>query len=137
MKSNQNLKARLYKFYDENIDKGESFVANHFLAKGCSRSTIYRHIRSRESGKQVERKKGSGRIPIISTPKNRARIARMFNHKMKGSLRKAAKKSNCSHETIRGILQKMKKPILCYNMFYWQTLIYSYFTEKIVLTHRK
>jgi hypothetical protein len=33
---------------------------------------------------------------------------------MKGSLRKAAKKFNCSHETIRVILQKMKKPILCY-----------------------
>jgi hypothetical protein len=114
MKINQNLKARLYKFYDENIDKGKSFVANHFLAEGCSRSTIYRHIRSRESGKQLERKKGSGRIPIISTPKNRARIAKMFNHKMKGSLRKAAKKFKCSHETIRGILQKMKKPILCY-----------------------
>jgi transposase len=38
----------------------------------------------------------------------------MFNHKMKGSLRKAAKKFKCSHETIRGILQKMKKPILSY-----------------------
>ena len=114
MKINQNLKARLYKFYDENIDKGKSFVADHFLAEGCSRSTIYRHIRSRESGKQLERKKGSGRIPIISTPRNSARIAKMFNHKMKGSLRKAAKKFKCSHETIRGILQKMKKPILYY-----------------------
>jgi hypothetical protein len=109
MKINQNLKARLYKFYDENIDKGKSFVANHFLAEGCFRSTIYRHIRSRESGKQLERKKGSGRIPIISTPKNRARIAKMLNHKMKGSLRKAAKKFNCSHEKIRGILQKMNQ----------------------------
>ena len=114
MKINNYLKARLYKFYDENIDKGKSFIANHFLAEGCSRSTVYRHIRSRESGKQVERKKGSGRIPIISSPKKRARIAKMLNHKIKGSLRKAAKKFNCSHETIRVILQKMKKPILCY-----------------------
>ena len=38
----------------------------------------------------------------------------MFNHKVSSSLRKAAKKFNCSHETIRGILKKMKKPILCY-----------------------
>ena len=112
MKINQNLKLRVYKFYDENIENGKGFVANHFLAEGCSRSTIYRHIRSRESGKQIERKKGSGRIPLINTPKNRARIAKMFNHKVSGSLRKAAKKFNCSHETIRVILQKMKKPIL-------------------------
>ena len=114
MKINQNLKARLYKFYDENIDKGKSFVANHFLTEGCSRSTIYRHIRSRESLKPNERKKGSGRLPIISTPKKRSRIAKTFSYKMKGSLRKAAKKFKCSHETIRGILQKMKKPILSY-----------------------
>jgi hypothetical protein len=108
MKINQNLKARLYKFYDENIDKGESFVADHLLAEVCSRSTIYRHIRSRKSGKQIERKKGSGRIPIISIPKNRARIRKMFNHKMKGSLRKAAKKlSNTAKiEETNIVLQK-------------------------------
>ncbi len=51
MKINQKLlyklqKARLYKFYDEKIS-----------AEACSRSTVYRHIRSRESGNQVERKK--------------------------------------------------------------------------------
>ena len=33
---------------------------------------------------------------------------------MKGSLRKVAKKVNCSNKTIRAILKKMKKPILCY-----------------------
>jgi hypothetical protein len=57
-KKNENiskLKSRLYKFYDDNIEKGKAYVANHFLAEGCSRSTIYRHIRSRESGKPVER----------------------------------------------------------------------------------
>ena len=88
IKINQTSKSRLYKFYDENINKGKSFVTNHFLAEGCSRSTIYRHIRSRESGKQVEQKKESGRITVINTPKNRARIAKMFNCKVKGSLRK-------------------------------------------------
>jgi biotin operon repressor len=72
MKINQNLKARVYKFYYKNIENGKMFVANHFLAEGCSRSTIYRHIRSRESGKQIERKKGSGRIPLINTPKKLA-----------------------------------------------------------------
>jgi len=114
MKTSQGLKSRVYKFYDDNIEKGKAYVANHFLAEGCSRSTIYRHIRSRESGKPVERKEGSGRIAIIDTPKKRARISKMFNHKVKWSLRKAGRKFNCSQETIRNILRKMKKPILCY-----------------------
>ena len=46
MKTSQELKSRVYKFYDDNIEKGKAYVANHFLAEGCSRSTIYRHIRS-------------------------------------------------------------------------------------------
>ena len=75
-----------------------------FWPKVVPQSTIYRHIRSRESGKQIERKKGSGRIPLINTSKKRSRIAKMFNHKVKGSLRQAAKKFNCSHETIRVII---------------------------------
>jgi hypothetical protein len=104
----------VYKFYDDNIEKGKAYVANYFLAEGCSRSTIYRHIRSRESGKPVERKEGSGRIAIIDTPKKRARISKMFNHKVGCSLRKAGRKFNCSQETIRNMLRKMKKPILCY-----------------------
>ena len=104
----------MYQLFDDNIEKGKTYVANHFLAEGCARSTIYRHIRSRESGKQVQRKKGSGRIAIIDTPKKRARIAKIFNHQVKGSLRKAGRKFNCSHETIRTILKNMKKPILCY-----------------------
>ena len=38
----------------------------------------------------------------------------MFDHQKKASLRKAARKFKCSHITIRNILRKMKKPILCY-----------------------
>jgi hypothetical protein len=48
MKTSQNLKYRVYQFYDDNIEKGKAYVANNFLAVGCARSTIYRHIRSRE-----------------------------------------------------------------------------------------
>ena len=114
MTTYQDLISRVYQrviISDDNIEKGKTYVANHFLAEGCARSTIYRHIRSRESGKQGERKKGSGRIAIIDTPKKRARIAKIFNHQVKGSLRKAGRKFNCSHETIRTILKNMKKPI--------------------------
>jgi hypothetical protein len=114
MKKSQELKSRLYKFYDDNIEKGKAYVAHHFLAERCSRSTIYRHIRTRESGTPVERKKGSGRIAIIDTLKKRARVSKIINHQVKGSLRNAGRRFNCSQETIRNILRKMKKPILCY-----------------------
>ena len=55
MRSNEDLKSRVYRFYDDNIDKGKNYVANHFLAEGCSKPSVYRHIRSRESGQPVER----------------------------------------------------------------------------------
>jgi hypothetical protein len=113
-------KINILSFNIQNFKTNYYYLANEIVNSNidvCLNIAIYRHIQSRESGKQVEQKKGSGRIPIISTPKNRARIAKMFTHKMKGSLRKAAKKFNCSHETIRVILQKMKKPILCYEIF--------------------
>ena len=38
MKTSQELKSRVYKFYDDNIEKGKAYVVNHFLAEGCSRS---------------------------------------------------------------------------------------------------
>ena len=57
MKTSQDLKFRVYQFYDDNIEKGNGYVANHFLAEGCARSTIYRHIQSRESGKHDKEKK--------------------------------------------------------------------------------
>jgi hypothetical protein len=45
-----------------------------------TRSNFYRHIRSRKSGKPVERKKGNGQIATIDISKKRARISKMFNH---------------------------------------------------------
>ena len=103
MKTSEELKSRVYKFYDDNIEKGKAYVANHFLAEGCSRSTIFRHIRSRESGKPVVRIKGSGRIAIIDTLKKRARVSKIINHQVKGSLRNAGRRFNCSQETIRNM----------------------------------
>ena len=65
-------------------------------------------------GKPLARVKGQGRRPKINTSENRPLLKRMFDHKRKSSLRKAAKKLNCSHKTIWNILKNMKKPILCY-----------------------
>jgi hypothetical protein len=46
---------------------------------------IYHLSSCPESGKPVERIKGSGRIAKIDTPKTTARISKMFNHQVKGS----------------------------------------------------
>ena len=96
----------MYNFYNENKEKGKQYVAAHFLAENAPKATIYRHINSAASGKQLARKNGSGRKPIFNTPNNRVKIKKIF--------RKAARKFKCSHITIRNILRKMQKPILCY-----------------------
>ena len=71
-------------------------------------------INNAAAGKSLTRKTGTGRKPIFNTSSNRLKIKKMFDHQKKPSLRKAAKKFKCSHSTIRNILRKMKKPILCY-----------------------
>jgi hypothetical protein len=83
MKSKQEIKSRVYKFYENN-------KAAHFKAEGVPKVTIYRHIESVATGKPIDGKKGSGRKPKINTPKNRAKLTKMFNHRKSMSLRKAA-----------------------------------------------
>jgi hypothetical protein len=34
MKSKQEIKSRVYKFYENNKDKGKKYVAAHFMAEG-------------------------------------------------------------------------------------------------------
>ena len=114
MKSKQEIKSRVYKFYENNKDKGKKYVAAHFMAEGVPKATIYRHIESAATGKPLARKKGSGRKPKINTPKNRAKLTKMFNHRKGMSLRKAAKVFNCHHKTIWEILKTLKRPVLCY-----------------------
>jgi transposase len=121
MKSKQEIKSRVYKFYENNKDKGKKYVAAHFMAEGVPKATIYRHIESaatgkplaRKKGRPLARKKGSGRKPKINTPKNRAKLTKMFNHRKGMSLRKAAKVFNCHNKTIWEILKTLKRPVLC------------------------
>ena len=90
--SKQDIKSRLNKFYNENKEKGKQYVAAHFLAENVPKATIFRHINSAASGKQLARKNGSSRKPIFNTPNNRVKIKKMFNNRKKPSLRKAARK---------------------------------------------
>ena len=108
------LRSRLYAFYEENKEKGKSFVWHHFRAEGAARATIYRLMGQIDKGLSLSRKKGSGRKPIFNTPKKRSQVARKFNHKKGVSLRKVAKSLNCSKSTIQNMLKMRKNPILCY-----------------------
>ena len=67
------------------------------MVEGVPKATIYRHIESSATGKPFSRKKGSGRKPKINTPKNSAKLTKMFNHRKGMSLRKEAKVFNCHH----------------------------------------
>ena len=51
------LRSRLYAFYEENKEKGKSFVWHHFRAEGAARATIYRLMGQIDKGLSLSRKK--------------------------------------------------------------------------------
>ena len=106
MKTDSDLKTRVYKFCSENMQRGKLYIVNHYKAEGVPKSTIYRHIESYLKGKCVERKNGSGKPPFIATKKNIKKLKKWFDHKSGVSLRKVARRLNCRHTTILSILKK-------------------------------
>ena len=106
MSKDLTLKKRVYQFYEENIHKGKSFVAKHFMDEGVPKTTIYRHIRSAEQNKSVERKVGSGRKPQIATKDNIRKVKKWMDHKDGTSGRAVARRLNCSETCVRKILNK-------------------------------
>ena len=92
MPNQQDLKNRLYAFYELNKEKGERFIRDHFLAEGYSRCTIYRFLNDAKNGVPLGRKKGSGKKPIFNTSVNRERLKRFMDHKNGVSQRKVASK---------------------------------------------
>lgn len=81
MAKDPTLKKRVYQFYAENIDKGRHFVAKHFIEENVPKATVYRHIKSAEENKPLERKVGSGRKPRIATKENIRKIKKWMDHK--------------------------------------------------------
>ena len=114
MPNQQDLKNRLYAFYKFNKEKGDSFIRNHFLAEGCSKSTINRFLNDAKNGVPLGRKKGSGKKPVFNTSVNRERLKRFIDHTSGVSQRKVASKLNCSTRTIGRMLKSFKKPIRCF-----------------------
>jgi len=55
---------RVAQFIKINENKPKLFVANHFIAEGVPKTTIYRIINKIESKGELKRKTGSGRIAV-------------------------------------------------------------------------
>ena len=106
MTKDQSLKSRVYQFYAENIDKGRTYTAKHFLDEGHPKATVYRHIKSAEQNKPVERKTGSGRKPHVATKRNIKKIKKWMDHQDGISGRSVARRLNCSHTCVQMILNK-------------------------------
>jgi hypothetical protein len=51
------LRNRVYKFYEQNIDRGKSFTYRHFAAENVSKSTLYSILQRFERGVGAGRKK--------------------------------------------------------------------------------
>ena len=82
----------MYKFYKNNPKKTKFEIANHFIALGYAKSSVYRWIKCIENNKSLERKKGSERVVKIATKENIRSIKNLFNHKSGSSQRKAARR---------------------------------------------
>jgi transposase len=106
MEKDKDLKSRVYQFYAENIEKGKHYVAKHFLDEKVPKTTVYRHIRSAEQNKPLERKVGSGRKPQIASKANIRKIKNWMDHKDGISGRAVARRLNCSHVWVQKILNK-------------------------------
>ena len=110
-KQNQ-LKNRVYKFWENNKLRGKRFVVNHFQAENKSVRTIYHLIREAENQVPLERKKGSGRPVVVGTKSNIKQLTQMFDHKTGCSQKNAAKKFKTTQQHISWLL-KTKTNVKC------------------------
>jgi len=74
------IRENVYHFYEENHEKAKAFTANHFLAKGVGRSTIYGIISRYYKGIGFTRRVRKCVAPKM-TPKRVKRLKAYFNHK--------------------------------------------------------
>jgi hypothetical protein len=81
------------------------FVANHFIAEGVPKTTIYRIINKIESKGELKRKKGSGRI-AVKMPKSKIKKLKEYIKKKGVNNCKTAKKYNISRQYVQKILAK-------------------------------
>ena len=107
MSKEENLRNRVYQFYEKNNELGKRFTVDHFMREGYAQSTLYDILKRHDQGKKAAREKGSGL-------KNRQKLKRKMNNQKGVSLSKAASTVGCSKTTARRILKSLQKPIICY-----------------------
>jgi hypothetical protein len=97
MSKQEDLRKRVFKFYEEHQSKGKKFTVDHFKAESEKGSTLYRVIQRMESGISYETLPGRGRKASIMNKKGVKRLKGMFDHKDGISYRQAARKFNCDY----------------------------------------
>ena len=98
------VRKSVYHIHEENHEKGKAFTANHFLAKGVGRSTIYGIISRYDKGIGFSRRVRKS-VPLKMPPKRVKRLKAYFNHKDGVSQRKAAKKFGISQPYVNKLLK--------------------------------
>lgn len=114
MSKQEQLRNRVYQFYEKNHELGKRFIVDHFMREGHAQSTLYRIIKRCDQGKKAAREKGSGLKPVFNTSANRQKLKRKMNNKKGVSLSKSASAIGCSKTTVHRILKSLPKPIKCY-----------------------
>ena len=101
----EDLRKRVYKFYNENKALGKIHTVKHFMAENVPRRTIYSIIK-RSEYLTIKRKPGSGRIAKKMEKRKVNQLVKSFNHKDGISQRQAAKKFNIHHSYVSYLLKK-------------------------------
>lgn len=101
------VRERVYHFYQENLEKGKSFTANHFIPRGIPSSTLYRILSRYHEGTEVKMK--SRKSVATKMPKKQVkRLRKFFDHKTGRSQRKAASKFGISQSYVNKLLRSKK-----------------------------
>ena len=99
------LRKRVADFLALHPNETKSFVVNHFVSQGESKSTIYNIISILKKRGSIDRKSGSGGINIKLNNHQREAISRWMVNKKGISIRQQAKKYGVNKITVRNILK--------------------------------
>ena len=106
MKKYLGIKSDLDKYIKMNPNLSKNAVANHFIALGYAKRSIYRWIRQIEETGTIETKKYTGRPVSIATKGNMKKITKYFNHRSSRSQNFMARKLGCTQQYVSYLLKR-------------------------------
>lgn len=104
-----NLRARVYKFFTLHADQKKAFTVAHFKEEGISSSTIYDILKRQSNGISAQRKFGSGGSNKCIKGAALKRLETMFKNKCGVSVRSAARKFDVSKSCIHKVVKTSLK----------------------------